>query len=450
MKKIPFVILIVCLLVSTASCSSNDIKNTVINNNDYINDEKKIIKIGCCGDSDYIWEAVNKYNKSNSEYIIKIIDYYDENQTTYKESLKDLGRDISTNNSPDIVITSEEMPVEKYVKNGIFEPLDSYINNDIEISNNGYLSNVTDEFKIDGKTWFIVPGYQVYTVICKTKLIDDIKRWTFQDAQDLAVEQGIKPSNIFCDTTAYNVLEMALLMNGSSYYNVEKQECYFNDSRFSKLLEFAALFSKDFDTEIGENSETDNWCLSGKALSEITCLTNFEDYMYELRGYFGEDITMIGFPNESGSGISAMTPAFGLGISSLSNCKNECWNFIRMFLTEEYQNSIDYAFPVMRTAHEKKATDMMNIYTTEDDQEKNEMMADITINDVEIKISPLTQEEYDKVIEFTENVDRRITYNADILNIVQEEAVGFFNGSKSCTDVCELIQSRVSVYINEQ
>jgi len=37
----------------------------------------------------------------------------------------------------------------------------------------------------------------------------------------------------------------------------------------------------------------------------------------------------------------------------------------------------------------------------------------------------------------------------DVLNIIQEEAEAFFAGQKSAADVCDIIQSRVSVYLKE-
>ena len=40
--------------------------------------------------------------------------------------------------------------------------------------------------------------------------------------------------------------------------------------------------------------------------------------------------------------------------------------------------------------------------------------------------------------------------NGEVYNILQEEAAAFFTGKKSASDVCEVIQSRINIMINEK
>lgn len=68
---------------------------------------------------------------------------------------------------------------------------------------------------------------------------------------------------------------------------------------------------------------------------------------------------------------------------------------------------------------------------------------------MEIQSKPLTQNEVDKYKDLINSTNRRIFYNESITNIILEEAQSYFAGDKNVDEASEIIQSRVTTYINE-
>ena len=66
-----------------------------------------------------------------------------------------------------------------------------------------------------------------------------------------------------------------------------------------------------------------------------------------------------------------------------------------------------------------------------------------------IRVEPFTQEEIDQITQFVCSVDKVRYSNDAILNIIKEEAAGFFEGQKSAADVAAVIQSRAQIYVDE-
>ena len=138
-------------------------------------------------------------------------------------------------------------------------------------------------------------------------------------------------------------------------------------------------------------------------------------------------------------------------ISAKSKHQDGAWQFLRQFLTEEYQTSDEiYDMPVLKSAFVEKAKEgTEKSYWT--DEEGNKEYYDDTwyINGEEIVLEPYTQEEVDAMCEFIYTVNRTAYYNTDIVNIITEEAEAFFSGQKSVQDVVDIIQSRAQVFVNE-
>ena len=70
--------------------------------------------------------------------------------------------------------------------------------------------------------------------------------------------------------------------------------------------------------------------------------------------------------------------------------------------------------------------------------------------DFMVEIQPATQEQVDEVKDLIANitaVDGAVSN--DIMNIINEEAAGYFSGQKTAEQVAETIQSRVWVYLSE-
>ena len=67
-----------------------------------------------------------------------------------------------------------------------------------------------------------------------------------------------------------------------------------------------------------------------------------------------------------------------------------------------------------------------------------------------IEVFTATQADVEAVKKLVEEADNRYEYNTEILNIITEEAEGYFVGQKALEQTTEIIQNRVQLYLQEQ
>ena len=72
------------------------------------------------------------------------------------------------------------------------------------------------------------------------------------------------------------------------------------------------------------------------------------------------------------------------------------------------------------------------------------------INNEHTSLPALTQEQLDTAVEFIEGVNHVAFDDVTVMNIIYEEAESYFQGQKDVGKVAEVIQNRVSLYLQEQ
>ncbi|MBQ8813173.1 MAG: extracellular solute-binding protein [Lachnospiraceae bacterium] len=415
--------------------------------------EKVILTLGMMWNDYQMTSEIIKFNKTNEDYRIKVVVYSDYNTSANPEAgTQQLNNDINSGKAPDILITnSYYMPLDSYISKGAFADLNELLAADPELKAEDFMPNVLDAFSVDGKLYQITPSFAVSTVVGKTALVGEGPGWTIDDV--LALQAAYPDSQMFEMWTRQDLMNSCMNVVGHQFMNELEGTCSFDSEEFIKLLEWANTFP----AEIDYNKVDDDYYLhydtmyrENKTLLQSTTISAFEELKYLRGAAFGEAITCIGYPTSEGSG-SVLQPETTFAISSQSENKDGAWQFIRRFLTDEYQMSDKiWCFPVKLSALEEKGEQAMKPYTYIDEN-GNEVVVEDTywVGDKEIVIEPLTQEEIDKYIEFMKTVDRVSTLNTEVLNIIMEDAEHFFAGQKSAEEVAKIIQSRASIFLAE-
>ena len=228
--------------------------------------------------------------------------------------------------------------------------------------------------------------------------------------------------------------------------------CEVEGQEFIDLLEFI----KEFPEEIDEAIYTDDYWESydsmwrdGKVLAQITTIVNFREYNYVEKGTFGEEITMIGFPCENGEG-SAINANLQMAMSAKSSLKDGAWEFMRYYLTDEYQNEITYGLPISMKRMDELMMEATKVPTyTDGDGNEIESPDMYYVGGMEIVIDPMTEKEAQQLKEEILKIHNVYSYDEKLIAIIQEETAGFFAGQKSAEQVAEIIQSRAQIYVNE-
>lgn len=177
-------------------------------------------------------------------------------------------------------------------------------------------------------------------------------------------------------------------------------------------------------------------------------LTSVEDYRLKTELY-GENIQFIGYPTESGTGIAALFSGDELSINSKSEYQQECWEFIKFFIQNGYYGA---GFPVEEQQLDIVLNESLNEITVNDNGEisagakKSYIEKDI----VSIQVYKCESEDVEQIRTLIDNISDKFQYNVEIQKIINEEVDAYMQGQKDIESVCEIVQSRVQLYLNER
>ena len=416
--------------------------------------DKKVLTLACYWLDSDVRRRVVEYNKTSEEYRIRVVDYNQYNTSDdYSIGMTKMNTDIASGNTPDIIMVSSDMPVDSYISKGLFADLNPFLEADPELNREDYTENIFEVFSQDGKWYQMVPSYYLYTIIGKASEVGETPGWTMEELNTLREEKG-KDVAVFSEMTQSGVLNYILLFAGNQFIDWETGECHFETQEFIDLLEFANEFPKEIDySELYEDQDyweqQETMFRDGRALLMPYSIANIEDFKYVEKGMFGEPVTAVGFPVKQGVGSVIMYNS-NFAIGAKSPYQQEAWEFIRYYLTKEYQDTINYGWPVLKSSLDTKMKEAQGRpFYIDENGEKVEYDDTYYIGGVEVVLDPLTQEDCDRVTGFLESAEDIYSYDTAIMNIVYEETAPYFDGEKTAEEVADIIQSRIYIYVNE-
>lgn len=391
------------------------------------------------------------FNKTNPEYRIVIKEYH--TYDTMEDGMagyNQLNMDILGRGLPDILIADSYFPVSSYISKGLVANIDELIATDEELSKIEFMDNVFDAYRVDGKLYYVTPSFSVKTLIGKESIVGDRTSWTMKEMQELmaSVPEGTQSIG---ELTRSDFVQLMIQYCGNDFVDVETGKCNFDTENFVAMLEYARTLPEEINwDEYGDDywEKRDSQYRENRTIlaeCDVSSVRYINDY---INGYFGEEISYIGFPSDSGNGAVVEAGEQYL-ISAKSEHIDGAWEFVRYYLTEEYQNKV-IMFPVNKEIFMERAMEATkNPYTTDRNGNKQEYEYKISIGGESIVLPNMTTEQVGKFINFVESIDKCVYYDEDIEAIINEEVASFLAGQKSASDVAGIIQSRVEIYVNE-
>ena len=210
--------------------------------------------------------------------------------------------------------------------------------------------------------------------------------------------------------------------------------------------------------ELYEKIDENTAYKSNTLLIDSSGLSNFRNLNRDDYAKFDNKMALIGFPSENGDGTGVIYADISVAISSKCKHKEAAFEFIKLLLSEDYQDPSENAayiweFPILRSSLEKLAESSMEKPYWIDYETGEKVYEDETYySDKEgrnIPIDPISRERVDYAIAFIEKADHCPNSQKGIINLVNEDAAAFFSGQKTVDEVCEIIQDRVSIYVGE-
>ena len=412
---------------------------------------KKTLTLGGMYIGTDIKKNIILFNRGSDNYRIIVKDYSNNTEDgDYNAMLDAINNDIIAGTMPDIMLLNTSMDISNYFAKGAFEPLDSYMEKDSEFDRSDYMENVLDAMTFDGKLYCITPTFYVNTLVGKKSVVGD-KNLSLTELENIAKDMGDNVKVFSSDTTKEQFIRNVMSYDRDEFVDMNTGEVKFDSPEFIKVLEFT-----DNLPAMPPDYEEDNWeeyeaeFRLNRALVMTMGLYDFRDSMsYYRTVMFGEELGFIGFPTSNGSGN---TIGFdnALAISADSQYKDGAWEFIRTYISDDFQDKITYGFPINKAALKKRGQEATKPQTYIDENGKEQVVKEsYWLDGKEVEVDPPTQADIDAFIEVLGTADSLVNYNESITNIVLEEASGYFDGQKSAEAVAKVIQSKVQIYVNE-
>ena len=434
--------------------------------------ERKVLRLAVMNLYPFTSEMVIRFNRSNPDYRIEVTDYSQYNDYTsgseagWNAGLTRLQTEIIAGDVPDILDLSL-LPADRIGAKGLLEDLYPYIDRDPEFGRKDLQEHVLSAFEENGKLYQTVGNYYILTTAGLSSRVGDQMGWTMDDFQTaMQALRAENPNSTVFDSYITRDLAMTFLLylEMERFVDWETGECFFDTDAFLGFLEFLRSFPDSYawngDTS-AEELDSDTRIRMGYQLMKQCNFVCFEDVQKNTAGFGEMPRTFVGYPTESGVGSMFAQIGNSLSISSGCSDKEAAWQFVRMFFLPEYQEQfLGSVFPTNRAVYEKMKQEAMAVQYRRNpdgsfvlDEEGKRMEADRVSEEIggtTYYYHPVTEAEVSQIEEITEATTRALRTDDSLKEIIVNDAAPCFAGQRSVEDTAKLIQSRASIYVNEQ
>ncbi len=412
MKKILSILLIFAMVFTLTACGQ---KEQELPGDSSDSSGKTKLTLACFVLMPYIEERIEEFNKTNPDYYIEVLDYsqYDTKDDFTAGETK-LKTDILGGNTPDLIELGKTPP-EIYTNKGLLEDLNNFLNKDETLSKDDFVKGALQAMSTKGGMYRFSPSFTVTTLYGKDSKIGDISSWSLEQLQKF-LDENKDITSPFINMPPAQILRSLTMYSMDQFVDGETGQCNFNSPEFVTLLEVVKKYSKTTSDGYKEpNEELSN----NKGLLATMYMLGLDDFAKSHKELNG-DINVIGFPSEEGSGNVADFQ-FSFGIFADSKHKEGTWQFLKTFMTEDYQDQLaEMEIPVLLSSYNKAI-------------ENSEATAEQT-------------EEFNTIIN---SIVKASAYDVTLMGIISEEAESFFTGQRSAQEAADAIQSRAKIYISE-
>ena len=404
------------------------------------NIEQKQLTLGCFYCDDRINDAVTDFNHSQNKLRVTIKTYQDFDGGT--SQLDKFKLELLSGEGPDLICT-DLIDYETLAGHGVFVDLYELMQNSGGISKDKLVSQAVRPYEIDGQLFALGPRFSIYTMWGPKSIVEGRQSADLDELREILINHGGGLGNIWgLDTADESILSTLLAISLDEFVDWENGTCDFDKPGFSDLLEFANKFKP---IDYGKSLY-----LAKKKrviLLEYGVINSVYDVTLQTR-MFGEEIDFIGYPTKRGTGISVGICG-NIGINAKSDKREDAWDFLQYYICQN-RNSI--GFPITRDEFEE----MLDASTKEErlrsnNEEYSEIQQSYFEKDViSIDIFKSEQADVESIRRLVDRISAKYEYHVNIQDIIEEEAEHYFRGSKSLNEVTKVIQSRISLYLQER
>ncbi len=411
-----------------------------------------------------------KFNKTDKNYRIEVVDY-----SSYEDSDKQMNLDIAAGKIPDIIDVCY-MPKERYIKKGFLADLYPLMEKDGKIKKEDFIDTVRTTLEHDGKLYYLPVLLRIHAFAGSKKIFGNIEGWSYEDMEKIYNDMP-EGSSFMHNMTSEWFVENMLSAQMDNFINYDTKEVNLDSEEFINMIEFSKNFKdNEFDASsddsyimssgagggnitISSDDESYGLIKKGKVLLKSMEMLDFSDIQINEKLYKDQGgYNIISYPSpDKNNKIAISSSGNSFAISEKCENKEGAWNFLSRLYTYEFQKGgVELSgFPIRQDAMDKKIEyAMADKPYTDDDGTKVVPVTNYSYNygDFKITLKPYTREQMDMFRSILGRIGTEIDFGTnydEIPGIINEEIKAVYSGDKTAKEAAEIIQSRVSVYINE-
>lgn len=418
---------------------------------------------------------VDRFNRSQSDYEVKIVNYWQYNSEYdlhCEGAFRQLKLDIVSGDAPDIVVLSDHSVVELLGKKGSLTDLNEFLDDDPEVNRDTLMPNVLTALESeDGSLYSIAPQFQIETMAVKKKF-GQRENWTVKEMMYLYDNAPAAADHLY-DGISRDSMFDAILCSMDHIVDYENAECYFDSDEFVDVLEFCNRFVEKTDEPATQqddpygtyHADKATWLKNDRSLVEMFTIwgehnVDMNDFCKVRDTDFGDDITLVGYPSSSGHG-GKLSLLDEFVIPNTCSDKKGAWQFVRHFLTEEIQavpeEIVEPGAPIHEVRYLRTRKDCFEDwldtcrYFIDWSDEQQAFVKVYQLGKNNETAHPLTDEEINDLRRYILSCDTLYDgLDSEIISICKEEAAVYFAGDCTAKQAADYIQNRCSILVSER
>lgn len=391
--------------------------------------------------SQYVKDCAIAYSMRHPYVKINISDVlsFDDN------AMNKLFTDVSEGKGPDILVLGRENLLSFY-NAGALSDLTTVLTNDTKEQ---ILPGVLEFGTVDGKLVGITCEAMIETLFISDAVWKE-DSWEFQDVLELVrtrEKAGVPIERVVASSiTPYQMLiDLALKdITNSGLVNLDTKTCSFDSEEFLMLLEHCKKYGREYtDNDYKDADELLADLNAGKCL--VYGISGNLIQFSSVKAMLGDEYHCVGYPSESKQGSFLQFPYGCVAVNSQSSKSIEANDFLRYLV--EYSTQKKYGMNwIRKDVLLDNVKDAVVLYGNKEPVPVF-FISESAVIELDGKEDGSSYvKEY---IELAENCMPKKDEYAQIRSIVIEEVQAFFNGQKTAKQVAEVIQSRVTIFLEE-
>ena len=403
---------------------------------------KKEIVIASLYDDYDVKNSIVQFNKLNPDIHVTLKSYYSwENaDADIKDAMATMLNDMTSSGQIDI-INLADVSVNDYVSQHVVEDLTPYLANSTKIHLEDFNENIVNAYRF-GDTLVSIPySYNLQTLAVSKDLFGDKPGLKMSDM--IEYDKAHPKMKLSEYVSRDDLIQLCLANNIDYFINRETGECKFDTDEFKMILEYLSTYPEeiDWDAEDADDLNVMDKLANGLIMAYPCSLYNFESVQEYDDYIFAGNANFIGMPTIDGTPSATINATGVYAICSGSQNKDSAWEFIEYILTKEYGDS-DWGFPTNNNEYKRLLEKELS--------KTGETGSGVGFGDGPIyNYHYATQEEIDTINSILSVAKIGDSASGEIFKIIEEESGSYFAGQKTLDETAKIIQSRVSIYVQE-